>query len=158
MDQETLKDMLHHMKASAWFYATIFIVIQLALISLRWMLLINIGHRRMNYADSLQVTLTSLLANMLFFTSLGGVRLWKTVLTVEGHEELHTAVGKRRTVRIGGVSTRLRPSFEEDKSKQPRTFTLWVTDDDQRIPVKISAHTELGDVVAKATSYQAPEE
>src|SRR5687767_5499896 len=73
MDQNALKDMVQHMKASAWLYATVFIVIQLALISLRWMLLINIGHRRMNYTDSLQVTLTSLLANMLFFTSLGGV-------------------------------------------------------------------------------------
>jgi hypothetical protein len=89
--------------------------------------------------------------------SLGGVRMWKTVLTVEGHEELKTALGKRKTVRIGGVSTRLRPSFEEDTRKPPRTFTLWVTDDDQRIPVKIAARTELGEVVANATSYEAPE-
>ena len=88
--------------------------------------------------------------------SLGGVRLWKTVLTIEGFEELKTAVGKRRTVRIGGVSTRLRAGFDEDKSKPQRTFTLWVTDDDQRIPVKVTARTEMGDVVASATSYEAP--
>jgi hypothetical protein len=88
--------------------------------------------------------------------SLGGVRLWKTVLTIEGHEEMRTAVGKRKTVRIAGVSTRLKPSFEEDKSKPPRTFTLWVTDEDQRIPVKIAARTEMGDIVASATSYESP--
>lgn len=90
--------------------------------------------------------------------SLGGVRLWKTVLTIEGHEEMRTAVGKRRTVRIAGVSTRLKPSFEEDKSKPPRTFTIWVSDDDQRIPVKIAAKTEMGDIVAAATSYESPSE
>lgn len=89
--------------------------------------------------------------------ALGGARLWRTELTMEGSELLRTAVGKRRTIRISGVSTRLRPTFEVDGKHAPRTFTLWVTDDDQRIPVQIRARTEMGDMVAKLTSYEAPE-
>jgi hypothetical protein len=90
--------------------------------------------------------------------SLGGSRLWKTVLTVEGIEEMKTAIGKRKVLRISGVSIRMKPSLDEDKSKPPRSFTVWVTDDDQRVPVKLTATTELGDLVVKATSYEASSE
>lgn len=89
--------------------------------------------------------------------SLGGTRLWRNVLTFEATEELKTEIGKRRAMRISAVSIRLTRTFEEDNSKPPRTWTLWISDDDQRIPLKITAHTELGDVTAKVTSYQAPE-
>jgi hypothetical protein len=89
--------------------------------------------------------------------SLGGVRMWKTTLTHEGSEELKTEIGRRRAVRIAGVSVSLTPSFDEDRAKPPRTFTIWVSDDDQRVPLRITARTELGDVTAKVTSYQAPE-
>jgi hypothetical protein len=89
--------------------------------------------------------------------AMGGSRLWRTEVTVEGDELLSTAIGKRRTVRITGVSTRLRPTFDVDGKHAPRTFTLWVTDDEQRIPVQIRARTEMGELFAKVTSYQAPE-
>jgi hypothetical protein len=89
--------------------------------------------------------------------SLGGVRMWKTTLTFEGFEEMQTDVGKRRAARIAGTSIRLSRSFEEDRSKPPRTFKVWVSDDDQRIPLKITAHTELGDVTARVTSYESPD-
>jgi hypothetical protein len=91
------------------------------------------------------------------FYSLGGVRIWKTTVTFEGTEELSTALGRRRAVRLSGVSIRLHRSFEEDHSKPERHFSIWVSDDDQRVPLKITARTELGDVTAKVTSYQVPE-
>lgn len=73
MDMATLEEMATHVKASAWVYATALVLIQLFVLSLRWMFLINIGRHRMTYSDSLQVTLASLLANMLFITSIGGI-------------------------------------------------------------------------------------
>jgi hypothetical protein len=85
--------------------------------------------------------------------SLGGVRLWRTELLVEKREALKTELGRRETIRIAGVSRRLKPTLEEDPARPPRTFTVWVTDDEERIPVQITAHTEYGDVVARATSY-----
>jgi uncharacterized protein DUF3108 len=89
--------------------------------------------------------------------SLGGVRLWRTVFTVEARETKKGPLGKRAALRIAGVSTRLKASLEDDASKPPRRFTVWLTDDDQRIPLEIRASTEYGDVVAKATSYDLME-
>lgn len=73
MDMAELRDMTHHFKASAWGYAALLIMAQFFILSFRWMLLINIGHKRMSFLDSVQVTLASLLANMLFITSLTGI-------------------------------------------------------------------------------------
>jgi hypothetical protein len=90
--------------------------------------------------------------------SLGGVRLWRTDLTVERRGEMKTALGTRKIVQIAGVARRLRSAtLEEDPARPPRTFTVWVTEDDQRIPVQITAHTEFGDVVVRATSYEVSE-
>ena len=85
--------------------------------------------------------------------SLGGLRVWKNVFTVDGREDVDGPLGRRAAIRIHGVSTRVTPGLADDTSKPPRTFTVWFSDDHHRIPIRISAHTELGDVVANATSY-----
>lgn len=87
--------------------------------------------------------------------SLGAMRVWKSVFLVEGREEVDGPLGHRRVIRIRATATRMTPALAEDTSKPPRTFTVWLTDDKERIPVRFSAHTELGDVVAKITSYTA---
>jgi len=90
--------------------------------------------------------------------SIGGTRLWKNVFTVEGREEVDGPLGRRAAIRIRGMSTRIQPvTLVDDTSKPPRTFTVWLTDDRQRIPIRFAAHTELGDVVANATSYAPPD-
>jgi hypothetical protein len=90
------------------------------------------------------------------FWTLGGTRLWKTELTVEGRETLDTPLGTRACVRIAGVSRRMLSAERVDEKKKPRTFTVWMSDDRQRIPLKIAAHTEYGDILVTAMSYQAP--
>jgi len=89
--------------------------------------------------------------------SLGGIRVWKNVFTVEGKDDLDGPLGRRPAIRIHGVSTRVTAALVDDTSKPARTFTFWLTDDAQRIPVRLSAHTELGDIVANATSYTVPD-
>jgi hypothetical protein len=90
--------------------------------------------------------------------SLGGARLWKNVFTIGGRDELDGPLGHRRTIRILGVSTRIAPTtLEDDRKAPPRTYTVWLSDDAQRIPIQIVAHTELGDITARATSYQRAE-
>lgn len=73
MDTQALKEAANMVHASAWMYAVIFMLAQLLLLSLRWMFLINIGRYRMNYPESLQVTLASFIANILFITTIGGI-------------------------------------------------------------------------------------
>lgn len=90
------------------------------------------------------------------FWTLGGTRLWKTELIVEGRETVDTPLGTRACVRISGVSTRMVSATHADPKKKERTFTVWMSDDEQRIPLKIAAHTEYGDILVTAQSYDAP--
>jgi hypothetical protein len=85
--------------------------------------------------------------------SLGGLRVWKNLFVVEGSEEIEGPLGKRQATKIRGVSTRVTAALTDDTSRPPRTFTVWFSEDAQRIPVRFTAHTEFGDVVAQATSY-----
>jgi hypothetical protein len=86
--------------------------------------------------------------------TLGGLRLWRTTITVGKVERVSSPMGKRRAVRLDGVSQKLTMTFADDKVK-PRTFTMWITDDPDRLPIQIVAHTEYGDVKVQATSYEA---
>jgi hypothetical protein len=88
--------------------------------------------------------------------TLGGERFWRTTLTMEKKEEYDGPLGKRKAVKISGESQRMMASLEDDKSKAPRHFTVWVSDDAQRIPLAIKAQTELGQINVEATSYEAP--
>lgn len=73
MDPDSAREAVGHIHAWAWIYAVLFVLLQLALLSWRWMVLVNIGRRRLRYVDSLQITIASMLANMLFITSVSGI-------------------------------------------------------------------------------------
>lgn len=86
------------------------------------------------------------------FWTLGSSTLWSTELTVQARETVDTPFGERAALRISGVSTRTNRA-----NKKPRTFTVWLTDDEQRIPVRIVASTEYGDIVVTAEAYSRPQ-
>jgi uncharacterized protein DUF3108 len=88
--------------------------------------------------------------------TLGGERLWRTDLTMEGVDEVDTPLGKRRAFRVAGVSTRMDATLSDDLRRPPRRFTAWISRDRERLPVRIKAGTEFGDVLVEATSYEAP--
>lgn len=73
MDPKEISNLTKHMYASAWLVAAGLIVIQILAISYRWLLLANVNGRKMDYPDSVRITLASLLANYLFITSVGGI-------------------------------------------------------------------------------------
>jgi hypothetical protein len=90
------------------------------------------------------------------FHTLGGRTVWRTELTVDGRELRDTKLGKLSCVRMTGLSRRLSPSLVVDEKRPARQFTVWLTDDARRVPLEIIAHTELGDVAVKLTSYDSP--
>jgi hypothetical protein len=89
------------------------------------------------------------------FHTLGGLRVWRTDVRVEAREEIDGALGKRQALRITGVSRRMAGS-RPDRRHKPRTFTLWLSEDAERIPLRIVANTEYGDIQVTASSYEAP--
>jgi hypothetical protein len=43
-----------------------------------------------------------------------------------------------------------------ESNKPTRTFSVWLSDDADRVPLKMVGHTELGDVTMDLTEYNRP--
>jgi uncharacterized protein (TIRG00374 family) len=72
-DTDLLDSIGRSFQASAWVYSIIFMLLQYLLLAVRWRMLINIGQKHLSLAKALEIHLTSQLANLVFFTSLGGL-------------------------------------------------------------------------------------
>jgi hypothetical protein len=83
----------------------------------------------------------------------GGRRLWRIDLTYAGEESIGSALGNRRAVVFGGKSYRARNDLSIDSSKPARTFKVWLSDDADRVPLKVTASTELGDITMDLLDY-----
>lgn len=80
--QDIFEDLAAHFQISAWGYATLFMLAQLILLSFRWEMLLNIGKHDITFVKTLQINLTSQLANLVFITSIGGM-VARIALTVQ---------------------------------------------------------------------------
>jgi hypothetical protein len=86
----------------------------------------------------------------------GGRRLWRVDVRYLGNETIGSAVGNRSSLKFEGASFRARPNFTIEADKPSRTFTVWLSDDGDRVPLRVLAHTELGDVTVDLTEYSRP--
>ncbi len=73
VDYSALKGMVQNIHLHSCLLAVFFILCQIMALSLRWMLLINAGEKRMGFLTSVRITLVSFLANYIFITSAGGI-------------------------------------------------------------------------------------
>jgi hypothetical protein len=83
----------------------------------------------------------------------GGRRLWRIDVTYVGEESIGSAVGNRRAIRYDGASYRANGKLGVEPGKPSRTFTVWVSDDADRVPLKMSAKTELGEITMQLVEY-----
>lgn len=83
----------------------------------------------------------------------GGRRLWRIDITHNGDETIGSALGNRRAVVFEGKSYRARNNLTIDAGKPARTFKVWLSDDADRVPLKVVAATELGDIVMDLIEY-----
>jgi hypothetical protein len=86
----------------------------------------------------------------------GGRRMWRVDVKYVGIETIGSPVGNRRTVHMSGEAYKAKPNLSLDGAKATRTFDVWVSDDADHVPLKMSAHTELGDVEMDLTEYSRP--
>ncbi|HEY1549074.1 MAG TPA: DUF3108 domain-containing protein [Kofleriaceae bacterium] len=86
----------------------------------------------------------------------GGKRLWRVDVSVVGVESIGSAMGNRRAMHLEGAAFRARPNLTLESNTASRTFSLWLTDDADRVPLKLVAKTELGDVAMDLTEYNRP--
>jgi len=83
----------------------------------------------------------------------GGRRMWRVDVTYAGDDTVGSALGNRRAVKFTGESYRVRKNFTPETVKPSRTFTVWLTDDADRVPLKVTAKTELGEIAMDLTEY-----
>ncbi len=83
----------------------------------------------------------------------GGRRLWRVDVTYAGQDTIGSAIGNRRAIRFTGESYRAGTNFALESNRPSRTFTVWLSDDADRVPLKVVASTELGNIVMDLTEY-----
>jgi len=86
----------------------------------------------------------------------GGRRLWRVDMRYVGEETIGSSLGNRRAVHYDGASFRARANFGIESEKPARTFSVWLSDDADRVPLKMTAQTELGEVRMDLTEYSRP--
>lgn len=83
----------------------------------------------------------------------GGRRLWRVDVTYVGEETIGTAIGNRRVVHYDGASYRATAKLGVEPGKPARTFSVWLSDDADRVPLKMAAKTELGEITMTLLEY-----
>jgi hypothetical protein len=87
---------------------------------------------------------------------IGGRRLWRVDVKYVGEETIGTSSGNRHAVVYEGVSFRAKRDMQKESDKPARTFKVWLSDDADRVPLKVVANTELGEIVMSLTEYARP--
>jgi hypothetical protein len=86
----------------------------------------------------------------------GGKRLWRIEMTYVGDEVIGSGTGNRPAIRLDGASYRARADGTPEGAKATRTFSVWLSDDADRVPLRVVGHTELGEVAMELTEYTRP--
>jgi hypothetical protein len=81
--------------------------------------------------------------------------VWRVRVVVAARGNLETALGALPVVRFEGEGVRLLRDGTVDPTSDRRRFTIWISDDADRVPVKLAAHTDYGDVLLELGAYQA---
>jgi hypothetical protein len=79
--------------------------------------------------------------------------MWNVTITVAGDEKVVTELGEFPTLRFDAHAHRL----ERDGTKSPdpeRRFSIWISNDQGRVPVQTIGRTDYGDIKLSIVDYQ----
>jgi len=79
--------------------------------------------------------------------------VWRTQVTMAGFESIVTELGELPAVRVDGVSRRLRRDGTVDPSSDTRHYSMWISDDADRVPLAMIARTDYGDLRMDIVEY-----
>jgi hypothetical protein len=92
------------------------------------------------------------------FFLLSGRRLWRSSMKVGAHETIKTATGRHPAIRFDGVAQRVNRGLNDLKQKKPRNYSVWLSDDANRLPLLVMATTEYGDLRVELVEYTRPDQ
>ncbi|HEX4420213.1 MAG TPA: DUF3108 domain-containing protein [Kofleriaceae bacterium] len=80
--------------------------------------------------------------------------VWHVEVTIKGKEQRVTKLGELPALRIEGKTYKLDRKGGRAPSSDERMFTIWISDDDGRVPLEIAATTDYGELKMAITDYQ----
>lgn len=80
--------------------------------------------------------------------------MWHVEVTIHGKEKLVTELGELPALRIDGRTYKLRRDGTRAPDDSERRFSMWISDDDGRVPLQIKAVTDYGDLKMQIVDYQ----
>ncbi len=80
--------------------------------------------------------------------------LWKIDIRVHGRETLVTALGELPALRFDAHATKLDRKGDKFPNTPERDFSIWISDDDGRVPLQTTAATDYGDIKMEIVDYQ----
>jgi len=80
--------------------------------------------------------------------------LWHVEITIRNVEKLVTELGELPALRIEGRTYKLRRDGTRAPDDAERRFTMWISNDDGRVPLAIKAVTDYGDLMMQIVDYQ----
>ncbi|MEZ4366481.1 MAG: DUF3108 domain-containing protein [Kofleriaceae bacterium] len=78
---------------------------------------------------------------------------WRTQVTLAGRQALVTSLGELPTVRFEAITRRLRRDGTDDPSVDVRRFSVWVSDDADRVPLLFVGTSDYGDLRMELVEY-----
>lgn len=80
--------------------------------------------------------------------------LWRSEIAIHGKQKLVTELGELPALRIDGRTYKLDRKGQREANSAERKFTMWISDDDGRVPLAIQATTDYGDLKMQIVDYQ----
>jgi hypothetical protein len=80
--------------------------------------------------------------------------LWHVAMKIHGKEKLVTELGELPALRFDGHTYKVNRQGERDKESDERDFSIWISDDDGRVPLQVVAKTDYGDMKMQIVDYQ----
>jgi len=80
--------------------------------------------------------------------------LWHVEMKIGGKQQLHTAIGDFPALRLDGHTYKLARDGSRFPDSDERDFTVWISDDDGRVPLQVTARTDYGDIKMEIVDYQ----
>ncbi|MFT3695409.1 MAG: DUF3108 domain-containing protein [Kofleriaceae bacterium] len=80
--------------------------------------------------------------------------MWHVEMKVKGKTKLATELGDMPAIQLDGHTWKVDRNDQKVADSEPRDFSVWISDDDARVPLKNVAKTDYGDIQMLITDYQ----
>lgn len=80
--------------------------------------------------------------------------LWHVDITIGGRDKVVTEVGEFPARRFDGRTYKILRDGSRDPTSPLRRFSVWISDDADRVPLRTTARTDYGDIEMKLVEYE----